>query len=61
MEGLVLSGAPGAPIIAKPGALSFSQTFPSIEVDISKPNDGVSLLPLSLKFDVVDSPCVHSS
>ncbi len=57
MEGLVLSGAPDAPVLAKPGALSFSQTFPSIEVDISKPNDGVSLLHWSLLFDVVDSPC----
>ena len=48
MESLVLSGAPDAPIIAKPGALAFPQSFvvPSIEVVLSKPsNTGVSVLP----------------
>ena len=64
MEGLVLSGAPDAPIISKPGALALSQSFvvPSIEVVLSKPsNTGVPLMPSVLHFDVVDSPCVHSS
>ena len=62
--GIVLSGAPDAPIIAKPGALALPQSFgvPSIEVNLSKPsNTGVPQLLLSLHFDVVDSPCVHSS
>ena len=63
MESLVLSGAPDAPIITKPEALALSQSFvvPSIEVVLSKPsNTGVPLQP-SVFFDVVDSPCVHSS
>ena len=46
MESLVLSGAPDAPVLAKPGALALSQSFgvPSIEVVLSKPsNTGVLL------------------
>ena len=53
MERLVLSGAPDAPIIAKPGALALPQSFvvPSIEVVLSKPsNTGVPLLPSAFAF-----------
>jgi hypothetical protein len=44
VESLVLSGAPYAPILAKPGAFSVSQTFappylPSIEVALSMPSN----------------------
>ena len=41
MESLVLSGAPDAPIIVKPGALELSQSFgvPSIEVVLFKPSN----------------------
>ena len=58
MESLVLSGAPDAPVLAKPGALALSQSVgvPSIEVVLSKPsNTGAPHLLLSLHFDVVDS------
>ena len=53
MERLVLSGAPDAPIIAKPGALALPQSFfaPSIEVVLSKPsNTGVPVLPSVFAF-----------
>ena len=53
MEGLVLSGAPDAPVLAKPGALALSQSLgvPSIEVVLSKPsNTGVPLLPSAFAF-----------
>jgi len=53
VEGLVLSGAPDAPIISKPGALALSQSFvvPSIEVVLSKPsNTGVPLMPSVFAF-----------
>ena len=76
MESLVLSGAPDAPIIANPGALYnfvvYLTFLPELQVVLSKPsNTGAPVLPsvfeapsvclLSLHFDVVDSPCVHSS
>ena len=60
MEGLVPSGAPDAPIIAKPGALAPSQTsdFPSNEFFLSKPsNTGVLLTSVFLHFDGVDLRC----
>ena len=60
MESLVLSGAPDAPIIAKPGALALSQSFgvPSIEVVLSKPNNtGVPFCFLPSPYVLVDSPC----
>ncbi len=60
MESLVPSGAPDAPIIAKPGARERSQSFgvPSIEVVLSKPsNTGVLLTSVFLHFDVVDLRC----
>jgi hypothetical protein len=53
VESLVLSGAPDAPIITKPWALTLPQNFgvPSIEVELSKPsNTGVLLLPSVLAF-----------
>ncbi len=53
MEGLVLSGAPEAPVIAKPGALALSESFgvPSMEVVLSKPsNTGAPLLPSVFAF-----------
>ena len=48
-----MSGAPDAPIIAKPEALALSQSFgvPSIEVELSKPsNTGAPLLPSVFAF-----------
>jgi hypothetical protein len=53
VESLVLSGAPDAPIIAKPGALALSESFgvPSIEVVLAKPsNTGALLLPSAFAF-----------
>jgi hypothetical protein len=53
VENLVLSGAPDAPIISKPGALALSHSFvvPSIEVVLSKPgNTGVPLMPSVFAF-----------
>ena len=53
MESLVLSGAPDAPIIAKPGATELPQSFgvPSIKVVLDKPsNTGAPLLPSVFAF-----------